>query len=93
MESRASVKVPDGKLIKIDLEYDNTIKSVKLHGDFFIEPPKALDTIEERLKGLPSDIKKEEILNKLDNIEADLIGFSRENIAEAVRKAIEDDKE
>ncbi|MFQ6711641.1 biotin--protein ligase, partial [Bordetella pertussis] len=49
-------KVPGGKLVVIDLEVaQGRLRQVRLSGDFFLEPPEALEAINRGLDGLPAD--------------------------------------
>lgn len=89
---KASVKVPDGKLVKVETRGEKTFKDVKIRGDFFIQPPEALNSLENELEGLGTDSSKEEIVKELKKVEAELIGFSRKDIAEAVKQASGDSK-
>ena len=51
-------KVPGGKLVVADLEVrDGRLADVRISGDFFLEPPEALDAINRGLNGLPADTK------------------------------------
>jgi lipoate---protein ligase len=39
-------KTPGGKLVAVDFEvWDGRLSGVKVSGDFFLEPPEALDRI------------------------------------------------
>lgn len=89
MTLEASRKVPDGKMVEIHLEIqDSEVSEAKIRGDFFLEPPEKLEELEGRLEGLETNAGKEKIIEQLEEVEADLIGFSREDIAEAFREAI-----
>lgn len=84
---KASVKVPDGKLVKVETEATDVFENVNIRGDFFIDPAEALHELEEAVEGLEKESSREQIIENLEMVEADLIGFSREDIAEAVRKS------
>lgn len=87
MKASSSVKVEDGKLVKINLEYDETITQVQLRGDFFLEPPEALNDIENKINGLPVETGREELVEKIEEVDARFIGFKPVHVAEAVEKA------
>lgn len=91
MKSKSSVKVPDGKLVKIEVEYDDKIEDVKIRGDFFIQPPEALEELENAVEGLEKDASEQDIMLALESVDADLIGFSAEHVAEALKEAVEPD--
>ncbi|QGA80902.1 lipoate protein ligase C-terminal domain-containing protein [Candidatus Nanohalobium constans] len=90
---KASHKVEDGKMVKIQLEInDETVEGVQIRGDFFLEPPEKLEELEKQLEGLKQDSTIEEVAEKAKNVEADLIGFTHEDIGKAFRKALEGDE-
>lgn len=89
MTLKASQKVPEGKMVEIELEEDSgKIEKVRIRGDFFLEPPEKLGELEEKLEGLKTDAKQEEIKEKLQSVDVDMIGFSPKDVAEAFRKAV-----
>lgn len=60
MQSRSIYKVPDGKLLKIFLEYDetsNVIRSIRITGDFFAYPEEAVELLEKKLRNTALDQK------------------------------------
>jgi lipoate-protein ligase A len=88
MNGESSVKVEGGKLVKVQIEYEEEIEDVKIRGDFFIQPPEALEKLEKVLEGMPKNVETEDIIEKLKEVDAELIGFSAEDIAEAVEEAL-----
>lgn len=91
MTGTASRKVPDGKLVRVEVEADQKLENISIRGDFFIEPPEALHELEERLEGLEKDFSTGEAMKNLGEVEADLIGFSHRDVVECLREAVEDD--
>lgn len=81
-----SKKVENGKLVKIDAELGEKFKNVKVHGDFFIEPADKLENIRELIEGLERDFDREKIVDKIENLDAELIGFSAQDIAYVLEK-------
>lgn len=85
-------KVPGGKLVVVDLEInDGRLANVRLSGDFFLEPPQALDDINQALCGLPADSDEPRIAAAVAAAlpaHAELFGFSPEAIAVTVRRAL-----
>jgi len=85
-------KVPGGKLVVVDLDVkDGTLTDVRLSGDFFLEPPEALDTINAALHGLPADADETAIALAVSQAlpsDAELFGFSPEAVAVTVRRAL-----
>ena len=91
MALEASQKVPDGKMVEIELETDSgKVKQARIRGDFFLEPPEKLEKLEARIEGLETDTGKEKIVEELETVEADMIGFSPEDVAEAFQKAVKE---
>jgi len=85
-------KVPGGKLVVIDLEVqDGALHDVRLSGDFFLEPPEALEVINAALSGLPADADDAHIAATVERAlpdDAELFGFSPEAVAVTVRRAL-----
>ena len=53
MISKSVYKVPNGKLIKISLDYNQKNKkilSLRISGDFFIYPEESIEILEKKLK-------------------------------------------
>ena len=88
----ANYKVPGGKLIKVKLGVSSdTIKLVRILGDFFLHPEETILVIEESLIGSKKDentiVKTiEQILNDSD---ATLIGATAADFSKTIMKAWE----
>lgn len=89
MHGTGSVKVPGGKLVRVDATYDESIESVQITGDFFLEPPEALSDLEKAVEGLAADVTTDDLAAAYATVEADLIGFDAEALAEATREAMQ----
>lgn len=86
---KASNKIPGGKTVHLELKLENgVVEEASLRGDFFLEPPEKLEDLEEKLEGLSEDAERSEIVEKLEKVSAELIGFSREDVAETFEKAV-----
>jgi len=46
---RARQKVKEGKVVKVEVEYDEVIKNIRITGDFFLHPEDILDKIEKSI--------------------------------------------
>lgn len=88
MEATGSVKVPDGKLVRVSVTYDETIESVRITGDFFLEPPSALEDLEAAIEGLPADASGADVVEAVEQVDAHLIGFGAEDLAAATMEAL-----
>lgn len=89
MPGKVTKKVDGGKLFRVEVDHDDRIRTVKLTGDFFIQPPQAREQLEEALEGLDADTDIDTMATRLADVEADLIGVTRHAIAEAVAEVIQ----
>jgi len=88
-------KTPGGKLVQVDCEViAGRLRNVQVTGDFFLEPPEALDAIAQALEDAPVDASEEELALRIQHALArfgsslELLGFSPEAVARATRRAI-----
>ena len=87
MLGKSVYKVPDGKLLKISLEFQGEkIISVKITGDFFLYPEEGIEAIEKSLSGKKLDRKLivGEVSRAVQKNSIELFGISAEGIAEGV---------
>ena len=89
MQSKSIYKVPNGKLLKIFLEYDeksNLINEIKITGDFFAYPEEAIELMESKLKNML--LEREHLLKKIRSMikERDIqfIGLDAEGLTEGI---------
>jgi hypothetical protein len=89
MQSKSVYKVPNGKLLKIFLDYNeekNSINSIRITGDFFAYPEEAIELIENEL--INTSLKRELLLDKIkseinkNNIE--FIGLNAEGLTDGI---------
>lgn len=95
MRSSSEFKVEGGKLLRADLEFDNEITDFNLHGDFFVYPDDAVKEIQEAVEGLPVDSSPERMSEQVEHslsAGTELVGFDSGDVAELVRRAIEDEE-
>lgn len=85
-------KVHGGKLVVADLDVvGEVIRNVQVAGDFFLEPPEALDDICAAIEGLPANASEGNIVAAIESgvrSGAALIGFNAQAIAIAVLRAL-----
>ncbi|BBL81001.1 hypothetical protein RxyAA322_28550 [Rubrobacter xylanophilus] len=85
-------KTPGGKLVAADLEVaSGRLRSVVISGDFFLEPPEALEDIARSLEGAPAGSDEEELAARVRAAlpeGTEMVGFSAEAVARAVRRAL-----
>ncbi len=92
MISRASKKVKEGKLVKVEVEYGEVIKIIKITGDFFLLPEDALETIEKSMLGLEKEAGSEVIASKIRSVaetrNVQMLGIGPESLAQVIREAL-----
>ena len=85
-------KVPGGKLVIADFQLqDNRLHSVRIHGDFFLEPDSALEIINLSLEGLPADSNLSAICSAINANLPDktvMYGFDSTAIAIAIMRGL-----
>lgn len=89
MNSKSIYKIPNGKLLKIFLDYDeknNSIKSISVTGDFFAYPEEAIDIIEKKLidTKLDESILLEKINSVIKDNNIEFIGLNAEGLAKGI---------
>ena len=91
---KASQKVEDGKMVKIGLEVnEEKVEGVEIRGDFFLQPPEKLEEVEKKIEGLKIDSTAKEVKDSLSELDAEMIGFSPEDIGKAFRKAVDSEED
>jgi len=89
MQSRSIYKVPNGKLLKIFLQYDekrNLIEEINIMGDFFAYPEEAIELMEDELKN--TLLEREHLLKKISSIikehSIQFIGLDAEGLTQGI---------
>ena len=89
MNTKSVYKVPNGKLLKINLDYDektNNIENVRITGDFFAYPEEAIEKIEEELKS--TKLERRTLVEKIQSIinenEIEFIGLDAEGLTQGI---------
>jgi len=89
----ADYKAPNGKLIRIDAALkDGKIENIIIHGDFFIYPEESITEIEKILVGARAGdfLEMKRRLDALINEKKiTLVGLTTEDLAEALKRAVE----
>lgn len=93
LQGFAERKVKGGKLVRVRLIHDGeTIRSVRITGDFLLHPEEALVDIEMGLCGIPLEGGRDSFLEVVNGIVAErdtqFIGFSAEDIADLLEEAL-----
>jgi len=89
MQSKSVYKVPNGKLLKILLNYnekENIIDKIIITGDFFAYPEEAIELIENGLKN--TKIKKSCLFGKISSLieenNIEFIGLDAEGLTQGI---------
>ena len=89
MQSKSVYKVPNGKLLKISLDYDeknDIIKEISIMGDFFAYPEETIDLMENMLKN--TKLNRENLLKKINSIikenNIEFIGVDTEGLTQGI---------
>jgi hypothetical protein len=89
MQSHSIYKVPQGKLLKISLEYDekkNVITDIRITGDFFAYPEEAIELLETKLKNIT--LGRKQLLEKISSFIAEYhiqcIGVNAESLTQGI---------
>lgn len=86
-------KVPGGKLVVVDFAVvEGRLVNMQVSGDFFLEPPSALDSIDQALEGLACDATEQMLAAAVSAAlapTAQLFGITPEGVAVAIRRAID----
>jgi lipoate-protein ligase A len=85
-------KIPGGKLVRMDVSYQEQIDELIITGDFFLHPEEALESIVSELKQASLPFQPGKVLSSLekllDEIEAQLIGASPEDLVSILDEAL-----
>lgn len=87
MQGKSIYKVPEGKLLKVFLDFDeDKINNITLTGDFFLYPENSIELIEKVLEG--EGFNKEELINQINSVvsenKIEFFGINAEAIVEAI---------
>jgi len=85
MNSKSVYKIPDGKLLKISLDYNDKNKKILgllITGDFFVYPEEAIEILEKKLidTTLNEKILKDKINNVIRENKIEFIGLNAEGL-------------
>ena len=93
MKSKSIYKIPEGKLLKIFLNYNeqnNSINEINITGDFFAYPEESIENLENELKN--TLLKKEVLILKINDIieknNIEFIGLNSEGLVEGILRCI-----
>ena len=95
MERKAVLKVPNGKLLKITADIDETVLvSVQITGDFFVYPEESINQLEQLLRYQP--LERDLLLYMIDAFfkqnSVELFGVTAEAISDAIMQCTSQEK-
>jgi hypothetical protein len=89
MQSKSVYKIPNGKLLKIDLVYDKKNKKIdriSIMGDFFAYPEESIEILEKKLENII--LEKETLNKKIESIikqnKIEFIGLNAEELTTGI---------
>lgn len=81
------LKTEGGKLLKVTVWSEGgTIKDVRISGDFFVHPEEAVESMEERLRGMPAAMVRGVVMEELATGAARAIGFNLEDLINMIER-------
>jgi len=85
MKAKYTLKVPNGKLLKVFLEYEREkINKIKITGDFFIHPEETIDELERELTGIEFKSMEKSIDDFLKKKKPTMFGITKDSLKEAI---------
>jgi len=89
MISKSVYKIPDGKLLKISLDYNDKnekILGLLITGDFFIYPEEAIEILEKKL--VNTTLNEKILMDKINNVirenKIEFIGLNVEGLVTGI---------
>ena len=89
MNSKSVYKIPNGKLLRISLDYNDENKKIlnlRITGDFFAYPEESIEIIENKLinTSLNEKILKDKINNIIRKNKIEFIGISTDGLVNGI---------
>ncbi len=92
LKGQATCKVEGGKLVNVEVFYNDTIEKVKVTGDFFIHPEEGLEDVEQALAGVDICSSADGMTNLIERVvtakQIMMIGVNPKVIAVVVMEAL-----
>ncbi len=87
-ELKVSKKVPGGKLVRMDIQFEGVLKRVKITGDFFMYPEEALEELERALEGAPLEELEKRMQKVFDARAVTLLGVTVQDLASLIKESV-----
>ena len=92
MHTTITEKIPSGKLVRIKVDFDTTIKKLQITGDFFLHPEDSIEKIEKSIKDTSITTDQQQFKEKIDavlnKLNAQLIGVTSDDLARLIKQAV-----
>ena len=89
---QATKKVTGGKMIRIKIDADDWIDSIRITGDFFLHPEDVLPTLESSLSGMPVGAPAKDYAKQIQNVlteeQANFVGVTPQDVADTIVEAL-----
>ena len=93
MKKKIEMKVPGGKLLRMEVDFEETVRSVKITGDFFLHPETDIQALENALIGVGRREDESMIRNRIETLVRgrgiEMIGFSPEDVSQLLKRILE----
>lgn len=86
---KAEYKVPGGKLLACDVEYESKITSIKLSGDFFMHPEPAIIDLEKVILGKKREELPTVVTGFFDNPDLTIFGAASMDFVKVIEMALD----
>jgi len=88
MKRETIYKAPGGKLLKISLDFNSKINSIRIVGDFFVHPETWIEELEKELVNTEFNRKivERKIATFAKSNRASLFGITLEDLCEAIMR-------
>ncbi len=84
-------KIPNGKMLSVHADRENSLLKIKITGDFFLFPEEKILTLEEEINKLRFDIEydllEKKITQIINNNKIQIIGFSASDLSKIIKEA------
>lgn len=78
------------KLLRITLEFDSKIQSIRIEGDFFMHPEEKIQELEDLLRGIePSEDPIREKIREFLGSGVQAFGFDEDSLTLAIMEAVD----
>lgn len=93
MRTEILYKIPNGKMVRLYLDFDTTLLNyIQICGDFFVHPEETISEMERALTRIPIESGRGRVKGLLDRVvennDAELIGVDTQSLADLICEAM-----